>query len=298
MVCKMGNYSISCCASADLNREFLEEIDVRYIYFHFDLGGKHYYDDMWQSMKPQEMYGRMLDGEDCRTSQINATEYEEFFEEVLKEGKDVIHICLAGGLSGTVNSARIAANELEERYPDNKIYIVDSVSASSGFGLLVAKAAELRDAGMGAEELYNWLEEHKYKLQNWFISTDLTFLIKGGRVTKTAGFVGSALKICPLLHIDKDGKLIPMEKIRTTKKCIKRIIEIMKERAEGGEDYSDLCYISQAESEELAQYTIEQIKQAFPKCEPKMFTIGATIGVHTGPGTLAVFFFGNDRREE
>ena len=168
------------------------------------------------------------------------------FEQFLKEGKDILHLSLSSGISGVVNSAMIAKTTLEEEYPDRKIYILDSLAASSGYGLLMDKLADLRDEGMGIDELYKWAEANRLHLNHWFFSTDLTFFIKGGRVSKTAGFVGGMLNICPLLNVDYLGRLIPRYKIRTKRNVIQTIVDKMEECIEEGRDYSGKCYISQS----------------------------------------------------
>ena len=180
---------------------------------------------------------------------------------------------------------------------ERKIYIVDSLGASSGYGLFMEGLADQRDAGMGIEELYQWAEAHKKNLQHWFFSTDLTFYIRGGRVSKTAGFIGSVMGICPLLNVDHEGRLIPREKVRTKKKVIRRIVELMEQNAQDGLDYSGKCFISQSECMEDAQAVADLIEERFLKLDGKVkiFPIGATIGSHTGPGTVALFFWGKQR---
>jgi len=239
----------------------------------------------------------MLDGEDTKTSQVSMIEYEEFFEPFLKEGKDIIHVTLSSGLSGTINSANLAAENLRESYPDRKIFIVDSLGASSGYGFLIDTLADLRDKGMGIDELHKFAEENRLHVHHWFFSTDLTFFIRGGRVSKAAGAIGTVLGICPLLNMDSDGLLIPREKLRGKKKVSQRIVEKMVEHADDGKDYSGKCFISHSDCLEDAQYVADLIEKTFPKLNGKVeiFPIGATIGSHTGPGTVAVFFHGDLR---
>lgn len=241
----------------------------------------------------------MVDGADTKTSQINSEEYEAYFTPFLEEGKDIIHLCLSSGISGACNSAMIARNELAEKYPDRKIYVIDSLAASSGFGLLMDKAADLRDSGMSIDDLYNWLEENKLKMHHWFFSSDLTFFVKGGRVSKTAGFVGGILNICPLLNVSYEGKLIPREKIRTKKKVITAIVDKMEQYADNGLEYADKCYISQSACLEDAKQVAELVESRFPHLKGKVLinSIGTTIGSHTGPGTVALFFWGKERQE-
>lgn len=293
----MNDYIISCCSTADLSKEHFESRNIHYICFHYELDGVQYPDDLGQTIPFDEFYQKMTDGADTKTSQINESEFAEYFELFLKEGKDILHLCLSSGITGVVNSANIAKNMLEEKYPDRKIIIVDSLAASSGFGLLMDKVADLRDTGMGIEELAKWVEENKLKLHHWFFSTDLTFFVKGGRVTKTAGFVGGILNICPLLNVSNEGKLIPRYKIRGKKKVIQAIFEKMTEHAQDGADYSGKCYISQSACYEDAKAVADLIEAYFPKMNGKVVinSIGTTIGSHTGPGTVALFFWGDER---
>lgn len=293
----MSNYIISCCSTADLTREHFEKRDIKYICFHFELDGKQYMDDLGQSIPFEQFYKMMTEGADTKTSQINADEYEAYFEQFLKEGKDVLHLALSSGISGTINSANIAKTNLEEKYPDRKIYVVDSLAAASGFGLLMDKLADLRDEGMSIDELYEWAEANRLKLRHWFFSSDLTFFVKGGRVSKASGFVGGLLNICPLLDVDYVGKLIPRYKIRSKRKVIQAIVDKMEETAENGLDYSGKCYLSHSACYEDARAVADLIEERFPKLDGKVeiYSIGTTIGSHTGPGTVALFFWGTER---
>lgn len=293
----MSNYVISCCSTADLSKEHFEKRDIKYTCFKYYLDDVCYQDDLGQTIAFDKFYQMMVDGADTKTSQINADEYITYFEPFLKEGKDLIHLCLSSGISGAYNSAMIAKSELEEKYPDRKIYVIDSLAASSGFGLLMDKVADLRDEGMSIDELNDWVEANKKKMHHWFFSSDLTFFVKGGRVSKTAGFVGGILNICPLLNVSNEGKLIPREKIRTKKKVIKAIVEKMEQFAEGGLDYADKCYISNSACLEDAAAVAALVEERFPKLKGRVLinSIGTTIGSHTGPGTVALFFWGQER---
>ncbi|SCY29339.1 EDD domain protein, DegV family [Lachnospiraceae bacterium XPB1003] len=293
----MSDYVLSCCSSSDLSKEYFEKRNIPVVYFHFELGGTQYLDDMGESVPPKELFKRMLDGEDTKTSQVSMIEYEEFFEPFLKEGKDIIHVTLSSGLSGTINSANLAAENLKEKYPDRKIYIVDSLGASSGYGFLIDSMADLRDKGVSIDELLKYAEENRLHVHHWFFSTDLTFYIRGGRVSKAAGAIGTVLGICPLLNMDSDGLLIPREKVRGKKKVSQRIVDKMAEHADNGKDYSGKCFISHSDCLEDAQYVADLIEKTFPNLDGKVeiYPIGATIGSHTGPGTIAVFFHGDLR---
>lgn len=293
----MGEYILSCCSTADLSKERFKKRDIQYVCFHFELGGAEYLDDLGESVPPEELYRRMLAGENTKTSQVSVGEYEALFEKNLKEGKDILHVTLSSGISGTFNSACVARDELLERYPDRKIYVVDSLGASSGYGLIMETLADLRDSGMGIDELYQWIEDNKLRLHHWFFSMDLTFYIKGGRISKTAGFIGSIMGICPLLNMDNEGRLTPREKIRTKKKVINRIVEQMELNAQDGLDYSGKCFLCHSVCMEDAKAVAALVEEKFPKLNGKVeiFPIGATIGSHTGPGTIALFFWGGKR---
>lgn len=295
----MSDYIISCCSTADLGKEHFAKRDIRYICFHFELDGVPYRDDLGESIPFDEFYRRMKDGADSKTSQINVKEFEEYFEPFLKAGKDILHVTLSSGISGVHNSALLAAKELMEQYPERTIRVVDSLAASSGYGLLMDKLADLRDEEMSLEEAAQWLEENKRRLHHWFFSTDLTFFIKGGRISKTAGTMGMVLNICPLLNVDHEGKLIPRQKVRTKKKVIQEIVSKMKEHAQDGKDYSGKCYISQSACYEDARKVADLVEESFPKLSGKVVinNIGTTIGSHTGPGTVALFFWGDERED-
>ncbi|MCM1282311.1 MAG: DegV family protein [Muribaculaceae bacterium] len=293
----MENYVISCCSTADLDEAHFRERNISYICFHFELDGVQYLDDLGKSIPFDEFYRRMTEGADTKTSQINVDEFCDYFEGFLKEGKDILHLTLSSGISGVINSARLAQTLMAEKYPEQKIYIVDSLAASSGYGLLMDRLADLRDEGKDIDEVRDWAESNKRRLQHWFFSSDLTFYIRGGRISKTAGFIGSVMNICPLLNVDFEGKLIPRQKVRTKKKVITEIVEKMKENAESGTDYSGKCYISQSACEADAKAVAALVEENFPKLNGKVEinSIGTTIGSHTGPGTVALFFWGRER---
>lgn len=293
----MSEYILSCCSTADLSNEHFLKRRISYICFHYELDGVQYADDLGKSMPFDKFYAAMANGADTKTSQINTDEFIAYFEPFLKEGKDILHLCLSSGITGVMNSALLARDMLAETYPDRKIYIVDSLAASSGYGLLMDKLADLRDGGMGIDELNEWALANRLRLHHWFFSTDLTFFIKGGRVSKAAGFVGGMLNICPLLNVDYMGRLIPRYKIRTKRKVIQAIVGKMEEYADNGLAYNDKCYISHSACYEDARAVADLIENRFPKLEGKVLinSIGTTIGAHTDPGTVAVFFWGKER---
>ncbi len=253
--------------------------------------------NLGQTISFHDFYQAMKNGADTKTAQVNASEYEEHFEKFLKQDKDILHICLSSGLSGTTNSANIAKTTLLEKYPNRKIYIVDSLSATSGYGLMMDKLSQLRAEGLSIDEAHCWIEQHKLELQHCIFSTDLSFYVKGGRISKANGIVGGALGICPILSLDTYGRIVVKGKVRGKKRAIREVVNYMEKYAADGLEYSDLCYIAHSDYLDEAQNLKELIESKFENLRGKIKIneIGTTIGSHTGPGTVAVFFWGKDR---
>lgn len=261
------------------------------------MDGTQYCDDLGKSVPFAAFYQAMADGVETSTSQVNVEEYLNFFRPFLEAGQDVLHICFSSGLSGSYQSACIARDELLAQYPERKLLLVDSLGASSGYGLLMDTLADLRDTGMDIQALYDWAQAHRLELHHWFFSTDLTFYVKGGRISSAAGWFGTVLKICPLLNMDDQGRLIPRYKVRGKAKVIERIVQKMEEHAAGGLNYSGRCFISHSACLEDAKSVAALVEARFPKLNGpvELFSIGTTIGSHTGPGTVALFFWGDPR---
>ncbi|MBQ7728381.1 MAG: DegV family protein [Clostridia bacterium] len=293
----MAEFVISTCSTFDLTKEHADSRDISVIYFHYSKDGERLDDDLFQSVTPAEFYGSMVAGADMKTSQINTGEFLEYFGKFLKDGKDVIHFSLSSGISGVYSAAETAAKQLRTEFPDRKLYVIDSLAASGGLGLLVDQAADLRDEGKTIDEVRDWVEQNKLRLHHWFFSTDLTFYIKGGRVSKVSGAIGGMLGICPLLNVSVDGKLVPRAKVRPKKKVIIEMVKRMEEHAENGYDYSGKVFMTQSECLPDAQAVADLITSKFPKMQGKVeiTSIGAVIGSHTGPGTVALFFWGDPR---
>ncbi len=291
----MNDYVVTCCSTIDMNLDFFAKRDIPFIPFHFHMDGQEYADDYGKSISIEDFYKAMENGAMPTTSQITIYEYTSFFEPFLKDGKSVLHLAMSSGISGSCNSAMQAARDLNEKY-EAKVAVIDSLAASSGYGLLVTMAKDNYDKGMSFEENHKFIEEHKLNVQHWFFTTDLTTFIRGGRVSKTAGFVGTALHLCPLLHVSYDGKLIPMEKIRGKKKVIKEIVNKMEELADNGLDYDGYVYISNSACLEDALAVKDEILARFSKVnDVEINSIGTVIGSHTGVGTVALFFTGQKR---
>lgn len=293
----MENFILSCCSTADLSKEHFIKRAIHYVCFRFQLNGKTYTDDLGESIPFDDLYNAMKQGADTKTSQLNAAEFEEYFEPFLQQGKDILHVCISSGISGTYNSANLAKEALQERYPDRKIYIADSLGGSSGLGLLMDKLADLRDEGMSMDALYDWINKNRLRIHHWLFSTDLTFFVKGGRISKASGLVGNLLNICPLLDVNSEGKIIPRFKIRTKRKVIDAIVKQMELYADNGLDYDGKCFMSHSACYEDARTIADMIEARFPKLNGKVIinNIGTAIGCHSGPGTAAIFFWGKER---
>ena len=295
----MADYILSGCSAADLTKEHFERINVKYICFHYMMDDVLYPDDLGATMSAEEFYRRMSEGAMTKTSQVNIAEYVDYFSAFCEQGKDIVHVTLSSGISGTYNSARSAALIVRERYPSRQIHIIDSLGASSGYGLLLDSAAAMRDKGLSARELADWIVENRLKVHHWFFSTDLSSYVRGGRISKTAAFFGGVFEICPLLNMDDAGRLVPRQKIRTKKNVIREIVQRMVENAEGGADYDGKCFISMSACREDAEEVARLVEEKFPKLNGKVLinNIGGLIGAHTGPGTVALFFWGDERKD-
>ncbi len=293
----MGKYLLTCDTAVDLNLEYLKSKNIPFVSFHYNLEGKDYTDDLGQSLSYEDFYKKIDNGAMPVTSQVNIAEGIDFFEPLLKEGNDILHLAFSSGLSGTYNSVYNAAEELREKYPDRKIVVIDSLAASSGYGLLLDAMIEKKESGASLEELAEFAEAEKLRVQHWFYTTDLTHFKRGGRISATACAIGNLLNLCPLMNVDAEGKLAVQYKIKGKKKAAKEAVEKMLENCESGKDYSKKCFISNSGCREDAEYLAGLLKETFPNIKDgvQIFDIGTIIGTHTGRGTVALFFFGNKR---
>lgn len=293
----MEKYLITCSGIVDLPREYLKERNIPYICYKVKINDQDYIDDLGVTMSYDEFYKRMDRGDVAITSLINQEKYVEFFTPFLEEGYDILHIELSSGISGTYNSCYLAKNELLEKYKNRKILVVDSLCASSGYGMLVDTLRDLQDEGKSIDEVYEYALENRLSIHHWFFSTNLEHYKRGGRISQTAYFFGNLLNIYPLLNMDYMGRLIVRKKIHGKKKLFKEMIDRMEENAIDGINYSGKCYICNSNIKEDALVLKEMIKERFPNIKGDIIIndIGTTIGSHTGSGTAAIFFFGTKR---
>ena len=286
------NYVLTCCSTVDLTKELLESNNLPFLPYSFHLNDQDYKDDY--TYPNEQLYAEIAKGAMPTTSQIPMLEYQEFWTPFLKEGKDVLHITMSSGISGSYNSACMAANEINQEY-DNKVVVVDSRCITGAYGMLMLDGKKKYDEGLSLEDLEKWFIDNRLRYNHWFFSTDLTSYIRGGRISKAAGFAGNVLHICPLMNVPADGSLAIVEKIRTKKKCMNECANIVCERADNGYDYDGEVFINHSACLDDANTFVSLLKEKMPKAQCTIFNIGPVIGAHTGPGTIAVFFKGKVR---
>ena len=267
------------------------------LFYTYMIDGKEYVDDMGRDQSARDgFYAAIKSGKKPTTSQINTYRYTEYFRELLEKG-NVLHIAFGSGMTPSVHHAVEAAKMLEEEFPHRKIIVVDSTCSSSGYGLLVDTAADLRDAGKSMEEIEEWVIANRKQVHHNFFVTDLTMLRRGGRVSGPAAAIATVLGICPILRLNETGHIIAHSKVRGKKAAINATVQAMIDHAAGGKDYNGKCFISHANALEDAETTKANIEKEFPALAGKVqiFEIGTIIASHCGPGTVALFFMGDER---
>lgn len=286
-------YLITTDNMADLPEEYLKEKQLLTMSLTYLMDGQTY--NAENSLPYQEFYKKMREGCMPTTSQINPQEAKEKLTEFLKINKNIIHIAFSGGLSGTFNSVRLAAQELMEEQPDCKITVIDSLAASMGEGLLIYKALEQQEAGLSYEEMVEWIESNKLHVCHYFTVDDLFHLYRGGRVSKAAAVLGTMINLKPVLHVDDEGHLIPLSKVRGRKKSLNALVDGMEKQMGNWREKNDIIFLSHGDCYEDALYVQEQIKKRFGIEKFMISPVGPTIGAHSGPGTVALFFMGEAR---
>lgn len=286
-----GDYVITTDTGADLPDSYYEENGIGVLPMSFTINDRTY-PNQEGTMDAREFYRLLRGGQMAQTSQATPVEITSFFTPYLQAGRDILHLSFSSALSGTYTNALLAAGELAEKYPDRRITVIDSRCASLGEGLFVYKAVELKKTGKTMEEVARWAEDNKLRISHLFTVDDLFHLYRGGRVTKATAFVGSVLNVKPLLKVDNEGKLVQYAKVRGRKHSIKSLVEDM-EKSLGGDDKT--IFISHGDCPEDVEYAVKLIREQMG-LEPALINdIGPTIGTHSGPGTLAIFFFVAER---
>lgn len=286
-------FKIVANSTSDLPVEYFKEHNLGCLNLCYIVKGVTY--GRGQELAHKEFYDMMRDGEMPTTSQVNPEEAKEYFEEAIKEDKEILCMAFSSGLSGTYNSLRLAAEEVMEEHPDCKIVVIDTLAASLGEGLLVHKAVQLRDAGKSIDEVADWLKNNRLNMVHIVSVDDLFHLHRGGRVSKTTAVVGTLAGFKPIIHVNNEGKLINIGKVRGRKKSLQAIVDYMEEKTKNYSGENDVVFISHADDLEAAEYVRDLIKERMGINNFLINYIGPTIGSHTGTGTVALFFMGESR---
>ena len=290
----MSDFIILTDSSADLSAEMAQELDIQVIPLSFIMKGRTYRDfPDNREMDPHLFYEALRQGEEATTAAVNVGQYTEALEPLLQAGKDVLILAFSSGLSATYNSSRLAVEELREKYPERKLYTVDTLCASLGQGLLVWYAAKARERGGTIEEVRDWVEDRKLNLCHQFTVDDLHFLKRGGRISAATALVGSVLQVKPVLHVDNEGHLVNIGKVRGRQAALKALVDRMEETAiDSG---SLTVFISHGDCLEDAQTVAGMVKKRFGVQNISINYVGPVIGAHSGPGTVALFYIGTNR---
>jgi len=280
----------SCC---DLPLQYVEENKLKIIPLIYNFKGNEYQDDFGRAMSYQEFYNGLRAGEMPSTSQINVFTFLEEFKKYVKEGKPVIYIGFSSALSGSTNNAIIAREMLLDEFKDADITVVDSKGASMGEGLMVYYACEMRNKGCKKDEIVDWLEDNKMNVCHWFTVEDLNHLKRGGRVSVAAAFVGTIMDIKPILHVDDEGRLIPVTKVKGRKKSLRMLADKLKETIVNPEE--QVIFISHGDCIDDVEHLKKIILEECSVKDIIVNFVGPVIGSHSGPGTVALFFIGEKR---
>ncbi|MEA4891476.1 MAG: DegV family protein [Peptococcaceae bacterium] len=290
----MEPYVIFTDATADLSAEFCREKDIRVVPMSYDIEGREYrFSPFASDITSDEFFELMDKGKIARTAGINEAEYQKLFEEVLLAGKDLLYIGFSSALSSSYSVSELCVRRLKEKYPERKIYAVDSLSASAGEGLLVYTAACLREEGKTIDQLAQWLYDERLHLCHWFTVDDLGALQRGGRVSSAAAKVGTILNIKPVLHVDDDGRLMKVEMVRGRRKSLEAMAEAMAKTVT--KELSRQVFICYGSCRSDAGLLSDMVQKLCGPMEITLLHMGPVIGAHTGSSVLALFFFGEKR---
>ena len=294
------SFILSCESTVDLPYSYVSGRNIPVLFYSYLANGQEYIDDMGRDPEALPHFYEMLKaGTLPSTSQLNTFQYTEFFEELLKRG-DLLHIAFGSGMTGSVKNALEAAEALREKYPERRLIVVDSLCSSSGYGLLVDMAADMRDRGDSMEAIAAWVEQNRNKVHHKFFSTDLKYFKRSGRVSGAAATVGAILNICPIMRLDDKGRIIAYDKVRGKKNAIRETLRTMEAHVQDGVNYAGKCFVCHSNCPVEAEETKAAVQARFPHIsgEIRVCDIGTIIASHCGPGTVAVFFMGDERQPD
>ena len=292
-------FILSCESTVDLPYAYVAGRDIPILFYSYMIDGATYVDDMGRDPESIPAFYRRLDaGALPSTAQVNEAQYEEFLEPLLQRG-DVLHIVFGTGMTNSYQNALLAADVLRKKYPERKLVLIDSLCSSSGYGMLVDDAADMRDNGASMEETAERVEWESHRIHHQFFSTDLKFFRRSGRVSGPAAAIATILGICPIMRLDDRGRIIAYSKVRGKKAAIARTVDTMEQHAVGGRDYSGKCFVCHSDCLPEAEQTAQALRERFPNMQPiRICDIGCIIAAHSGPGTVAAFFLGDPRAPE
>ncbi len=291
----MADYVISTDTSCDFPPEYVQEHQLPLVTLFYSIDGVSGSNGCPNAEELKNFYDKMRAGAQTKTQQASIEDTEQVFREVAQQGKDLLHIAFSSGLSGTANAARLAAENIMEEFPDRKIVVIDSLCASLGQGLLVDYAIRQREQGKTLEETAQWVQEHIQNLCHLFTVEDLKYLQRGGRISKTTALVGTMIGIKPVLHVNEEGKLVPIAKVRGRKASVQALVQKMEENIGSFRQQKQTIFISHGDCLEDAKALAQMVKEKFGYDDFLINNVGPTIGSHSGPGTLALFFLGEKR---
>lgn len=294
-----ANFILSCESTVDLPYSYISGRNIPVIFYYYMVDGQEHVDDMLRDPEALPNFYHMLDaGKMPTTSQINEFRYLDFFDAQLQKG-DLLHICIGTGMTQSFVNAQLAARQLQEKYPQRKIIVIDSLCSSSGYGMLVDYAADMRDQGCSMEEIAQWVTDHRQLVHHQFYSTELKHYRRSGRMSGATAMVATVLGICPIMRLDDQGRIIAYSKVRGKQNAIKTTVDTMEQHAQGGNTYSGKCFICHSNCPTDAEHTKQAVLERFPNIKDvRICDIGTIIASHCGPGTVAVFFLGDQRTPE
>ncbi len=292
-------FILSCESTVDLPWSYVAGRDIPILFYSYTIDGVVYTDDMGRDENSiPAFYRRLAAGALPSTAQLNEAQYEEFLEPLLKQG-DVLHIVFGTGMTSSYQNALLAAESLREKYPERKLMLIDSLCSSSGYGMLVDDAADARDKGATIEETAELVNRERHLVHHQFFSTDLKFFRRSGRVSGPAAAIATILGICPIMRLDDRGRIIAYDKVRGKKAAIARTLDAVEKHAVGGRAYGGKLFVCHSNCLAEAEATAQALRERFPKAQPvRICDIGCIIAAHAGPGTVAVFFLGDERAPE
>lgn len=293
------SFILSCESTVDMPFSYVNGRNIPVLFYSYTVEGVDYPDDMLRDPTALPRFYKMLEaGKLPTTTQLNAFQYREFFEEQLQKG-DLLHIALGTGMTKSYQNAVTAARELREQYPQRRIVVLDSLCSSSGYGMLVDCAADLRDRGADMDEIEAWVMAQRRNIHHQFFSTELKHYRRSGRMSGATAMIGTVLNICPIMRLDDTGKIIAYGKVRGKKSAVKTTVDTMQAHAVNGTAYDGKCFVCHSQCPQDAQRLKEAVLERFPNVHDiPIFDIGTSIAAHCGPGTAAVFFFGDERAPE